>query len=49
MSTTSSPRRRPFGKPALSPARTPNRFGVGFGATPRLIFSVSAAAGLLEI
>ena len=28
MSTTSSPSRRPFGKPALSPASTPNRFCV---------------------
>ena len=29
MSTTSSPSRRPFGKPAVSPASTPKRFGVG--------------------
>src|SRR3954453_1173370 len=49
MSTTSSPRRRPFGKPALSPASTPKRFSVADGGTPRLIFSVSAAAGLLLI
>ena len=41
MSVTSSVSRRPFGNPAVSPASTPKRFGVGFGATPRLIFSVS--------
>ena len=41
MSTTSSVRRRPFGKPWVSPPRTPKRLGCGFGATPRLIFSVS--------
>src|SRR4051794_22562306 len=49
MSTTSSASRRPFGKPAVSPAMTPNRFGFAAGGTPRLIFSVSAAAGLEPI
>ena len=46
MSVTSSASRRPFGKPAVSPASTPKRFGVALGGTPRLSLSVSAAAGL---
>ena len=42
MSTTSSVRRRPFGKPWVSPAeRRRSGSGARFGATPRLIFSVS--------
>ena len=49
MSVTSSASRRPFGNPATSPASTPKRFGFAAGGTPRLSFSVSAAAGFLPI
>jgi hypothetical protein len=46
MSTTSSPSRRPFGNPALSPPITPKRFSVSAGGTPRFSFSVSTGTGL---
>src|SRR6185503_2566811 len=45
MSTTSSPSRRPFGNPALSPPITPKRFSVSAGGTPRLSFRVSTGSG----
>ena len=34
MSTTSSASRRPFGKPARSPPKTPSRFGLAVGGGP---------------
>jgi hypothetical protein len=47
MSTASSKSLRPFGSPALSPPMTPKRLACAgsVGGTPRLSFSVSAAAG----
>ena len=41
MSTTSSPSRRPFGKPALSPPMTPSGFSVSDGGMATLSRSIS--------
>jgi len=41
--------RLPFGNPAESPPMTPKRFSVSAGGTPMFSFSVSAAAGFLDI
>src|SRR5215210_6304902 len=45
MSMTSSSSLRPFGKPAVSPARTPRRFGVAVGRIERFTRSMSASFG----
>jgi hypothetical protein len=44
-SMTSSPRRRPFGKPATSPPTTPSRFGFAAGGTLTFSRRYSAGAG----
>src|SRR5262245_13552739 len=41
MSVTSSPTRRPLGKPAVSPPRTPKRLGFGDGGIATLSRSIS--------